>query len=149
MSNAKEPRRKLLADKVSVSRALRLSVPAEARPAPVNRRDWLQQRKAQLQAARASARQRREQLRAEILSAAQDIVREERVAARLEADRVKAEARMERSFARDDARAAARFERGQHQPPASKGKMLAREKSKLVSYAELLRMRKPPKKSAG
>lgn len=149
MSNAKEPRRKLLADKVSLSRALRLSVPAEARPAPVNRRDWLQQRKAQLQAARASARQRREQLRAEILSAAQDVVREERVAARLEADRVKAEARIERTLAREDARAAARFERGQPQPPAPKGKMLAREKSKLVSYADLMRMRKPSRKSPG
>ncbi|SOY58550.1 conserved hypothetical protein [Cupriavidus taiwanensis] len=140
MSNAKEPRRKLLADKVSLSRALRLSVPAEARPAPVNRRDWLQQRKAQLQAARASARQRREQLRAEILSAAQDVAREERVAARLEADRLKVEAKTERTNAREDARAAAKFEHGQSPRRAPKRKALTSETGKLVSYADLLRM---------
>ena len=141
MSNAKEPRRKLLADKVSLSRALRLSVPAEARPAPVNRRDWLQQRKEKLQAARAVARQRRELLRAEILSVAQDVAREERVAARLEADRLKAEARTDRTNAREDARAAATFEHGQSRRPASKRKTLSKETSKLVSYADLLRMR--------
>ncbi|MEM5275274.1 hypothetical protein VSR17_09555 [Cupriavidus taiwanensis] len=142
MSNAKEPRRKLLADKVSLSRTLRLSVAAEDRPAPVNRRDWLRQRKAQLQAARAAARQRRNLLRAEIMSAAQDIAREERTAARLESERLKAEARSERTYAREDERAAARFERGQPKRPAARTKTLAQEKSKLVSYAELLRLRK-------
>ncbi|WP_306853097.1 hypothetical protein [Cupriavidus necator] len=141
MSNAKEPRRKQLADKVSLSRTLRLSVPAEARPAPVNRRDWLRQRKETLQAARATARQRRDLLRAEILSAAQDVAREERVAARLEADRLKAEARTDRTNAREDARAAATFEHGQSPRPASKRKTLSKETGKLVSYADLLRMR--------
>lgn len=143
VSNGKEaPRRARRADQVSLSRALRLSVPAEARPAPVNRRDWLRQRKEALQAERAAARQRRNLLRAEILSAAQDVAREERTAARLESERLKAEAKAERTYAREDERAAARFERGQAKRTASKGKTLAREKSKLVSYADLLRMGK-------
>ncbi|PZX26791.1 conserved hypothetical protein [Cupriavidus phytorum] len=137
-----EPRRARRTDQVSLSRALRLSVPAEARPAPVNRRDWLRQRKEELQAARTAARQRRNLLRAEIMSAAQDIAREERSAARLEAERLKAEARSARTYAREDERAAAKFERGQPKRPAAKTKTLAKEKSKLVSYAELLRLRK-------
>ena len=142
MSDAKqETRRTLLAEKVSTSRALRLSVPPEARPAPVNRRDWLRQRKEQLQAARAAARQRRDLLKAEIMSAAQDVAREERAAARLEAERLKAEAKTERTHAREDARAAAKFERGQPGRPAPRRKTLANEKRKLVSYADLLRMR--------
>ncbi|ULX50760.1 hypothetical protein A9P79_01990 [Cupriavidus taiwanensis] len=143
MSKGKEaPRPAGRTDQVSLSRALRLSVPAEARPAPVNRRDWLRQRKEELQAARAAARQRRNLLRAEILSAAQDIAREERTAARLESERLKAQAKSERTYAREDERAAAKFERGQSKRPAAKSKTLAREKSKLVSYADLLRMRK-------
>lgn len=142
MSDAKQdPRRTLRAEKVENSRALRLSVPQEARPAPVSRKEWLRQRKEQLQAARAAAKQRRELLKAEILSAARDIAREERVAARLEADRLKADAKTERTYAREDERAAAKFERGQPARPASKRKTLAREKRKLVSYTDLLRMR--------
>nr|WP_245179682.1 hypothetical protein [Cupriavidus sp. LEh25] len=130
-----------MAEKVSISRALRLSVPPEARPAPVNRRDWLRQKKEQLQAARAAARQRRELLRAEILSAVQDIAREERTAARLEAERLKAEARTAQTYAREDARAAAKFERGQPARSTSRRKTLSKEKRKLVSYDDLLRMR--------
>nr|WP_218959735.1 hypothetical protein [Cupriavidus sp. IK-TO18] len=130
-----------MAEKVSTSRALRLSVPPEARPAPVNRRDWLRQRKEQLQAARAAARKRRELLRAEIMSAVQDIAREERAAARLEAERLKAETRTAQAFAREDARAAAKFERGQPARPTNKRKTLSNEKRKLVSYGDLLRMR--------
>ncbi|MFJ4291776.1 hypothetical protein ACIP1U_18600 [Cupriavidus sp. NPDC089707] len=142
MSDAKQDmRRTLRTEKVSISRALRLSVPPEARPAPVNRRDWLRQRKEQLQAARAAARQRRDLLRAEIMSAAQDVAREERVAARLEAERLKAEAKAAQSYAREDARAAAKFERSQPTRAASKRKVLAEERRKLVSYADLLRMR--------
>nr|WP_029044667.1 hypothetical protein [Cupriavidus sp. amp6] len=142
MRNAKqEPRRMLQAERVSISRALRLSVPPEARPAPVNRKDWLRQRKEQLQAARAAARQRRDLLRAEIMSAVQDVAREERTAARLEAERLKAEARAAQTYAREDARAAAKFERGQPTRPVSKRKALANEERKLVSYADLLRMR--------
>ncbi|GLC97166.1 hypothetical protein Tamer19_65750 [Cupriavidus sp. TA19] len=132
----------LRTEKVSISRALRLSVPPEARPAPVNRRDWLRQRKEQLQAARAAAKQRRDLLKAEIMSAAQDVAREERVAARLEAERLKAETKAARSNAREDARAAAKFERGQPARPASKRKALPEERGKLVSYADLLRMRR-------
>ncbi len=137
-----DTRRRLRTEKVSISRALRLSVPPEARPAPVNRKDWLRQRKEQLQAARAAARQRRDLLKAEIMSAAQDVAREERVAARLEADRLKAEARAAQTHAREDARAAAKFERGQPTRPAPKRKTLAQEKRKLVSYDDLLRMRR-------
>lgn len=142
MSDAKQEARRTRAEKVSTSRALRLSVPPEARPAPVNRKDWLRQRKEQLQAARAAAKQRRERLRAEIMSAVQDVAREERTAARLEADRLKAEAKTAQTFAREDARAAAKFECGQPIGPASKRKTLTQEKRKLVSYADLLRMRK-------
>lgn len=143
MSDAKQDlRRKLRAEKVENSRALRLSVPPEARPAPVSRQEWLRQRKAQLQAARAAARQMRDLLKAEILSAARDIAREERVAARLETERLKAEAKTERTHAREDERAAAKFERGQPARPASKRKTLSQEKRKLVSYTDLLRMRK-------
>ncbi|MBP0620719.1 hypothetical protein [Cupriavidus consociatus] len=141
MSDAKQETRRTLAEKVSISRALRLSVPPEARPAPVNRRDWLRQKKEQLQAARAAARQRRELLRAEILSAVQDIAREERTAARLEAERLKAEARTAQTYAREDARAAAKFERGQPARSTSRRKTLSKEKRKLVSYDDLLRMR--------
>jgi len=142
VSDAKQnTRRTLQAEKVSISRALRLSVPPEARPAPVSRKDWLRQRKQQLQAARAAAKQRRDLLKAEIMSAAQDVAREERIAARLEAERLKAEAKTARTYAREDARAAAKFERGQPTRPASKRKTLAKEKSKLVSFADLLRMR--------
>ncbi|KUE86257.1 hypothetical protein E6A55_20525 [Cupriavidus necator H16] len=142
MSDAKQDaRRAPPTERVSTSRALRLSVPPEARPAPVNGKDWLRQRKEQLQAARAAARQRRDLLRAEIMSAVQDVAREERTAARLEAERLKAEARTARAYAREDARAAAKFERGQPTRSASKRKTLANEKRKLVSYADLLRMR--------
>ncbi|MCY1213508.1 hypothetical protein D3C81_1494340 [compost metagenome] len=141
MSDAKQETQRTLAEKVSISRALRLSVPPEARPAPVNRRDWLRQRKEQLQAARAAARQRRDLLRAEIMSAVQDIAREERSAARLEAERLKAEARAAQTYAREDARAAAKFERGQPARSKSKRKTLSNEKRKLVSYDDLLRMR--------
>ncbi|MGH8783969.1 MAG: hypothetical protein ACREYA_02575 [Cupriavidus necator] len=142
MSDAKqETRRTLRTERVSISRALRLSVPPEARPAPVNGKDWLRQRKEQLQAARAAAKQRRDLLRAEIMSAVQDVAREERTAARLEAERLKAEAKTARTHAREDARAAAKFERGQPTRSASKRKTLANEKRKLVSYADLLRMR--------
>lgn len=142
MSDAKQDtRRTLRTERVSVSRALRLSVPPEARPAPVNGKDWLRQRKEQLQTARAAARQRRDLLRAEIMSAVQDVAREERAAARLEAERLKAETKTARTYAREDARAAAKFERGQPARPASKRKTLANEKRKLVSFAELLRMR--------
>ncbi|MGO4307256.1 hypothetical protein [Cupriavidus sp. RAF12] len=136
-----ETRRTLRTERVSISRALRLSVPPEARPAPVNGKDWLRQRKEQLQAARAAARQRRDLLRAEIMSVAQDVAREERAAARLEAERLKAEAKAAQAHAREDARAAAKFEHGQPTRSASKRKTLANEKRKLVSYADLLRMR--------
>ncbi|CAG9177443.1 hypothetical protein LMG23994_03647 [Cupriavidus pinatubonensis] len=135
-------RRTLGTEKVSISRALRQSVAAEARPAPINKKDWLRQRKEQLRAARAAAKQRRDQLRAEILSAARDIAREERSAARLETERLKAEARTASTYAREDARAAAKFERGQPTRAVPERKTLAQEKRKLVSYAELLRMRK-------
>nr|WP_311527265.1 hypothetical protein [uncultured Ralstonia sp.] len=142
MSDAKhDARRQIHAEKVTVSRALRMSVPAEARPAPVNRKDWLRQRKEQLQAARAAAKQRRDQLKAEILSAAQEVAREERVAARQEAERVKAEAKASSVHAKEDARAAAKFERSKPARPASKRKTLGTGKRKLVSYADLLRMR--------
>lgn len=136
-----ETRRTLRTERVSISRALRLSVPPEARPAPVNGKDWLRQRKEQLQAARAAARQKRDLLRAEIMSVAQDVAREERAAARLEAERLKAEAKSAQAHAREDARAAAKFEHGQSTRSASKRKTLANEKHKLVSYADLLRMR--------
>ena len=142
MSDAKQDaQRALRADRVSISRALRLSVPPEARPAPVNMKDWIRQRKEQLQAARAAAKQRRDLLKAEILSAAQDVAREERIAAGQEAVRRKAEARTARTYAREDARAIVEFERGKKTRPESKPKTLAREKHKLVSYADLLRMR--------
>src|SRR5436305_3419601 len=59
--------------------------------APVNMKGWIRQRKEQLQAARAAAKQRRDLLKAEILSAAQDVAREERIAARQETVRQKAE----------------------------------------------------------
>jgi len=141
VSDAKQRARGTLrAEKVSTSRALRLSVPAEARPAPVNRKDWLRQRKEQLQAARTAAKQRRESLRAEIMSVVQDVVREERAAARLEAERQKAESKTAQTFAREDARAAAKFERGQPARTA-KRKTLSNEKRKLVSFADFLRMR--------
>ncbi|CAJ0854011.1 hypothetical protein [Ralstonia flatus] len=142
MSDAKhDPRRQVHAEKVAVSRALRLSVPAEARPAPVNRKDWLRQRKEQLQAARVAAKQRRDLLKAEILSAAQEIAREERVAARLEAERIKAESKSASVHAKEDARAAAKFERNKPARSAPKRKTLGPGKRKLVSYADLLRMR--------
>jgi len=144
VSDAKQDaQRALRADRVSISRALRLSVPPEARPAPVNMKDWIRQRKEQLQAARAAAKQRRDLLKAEILSAAQDVAREERIAARQEAVRRKAEARTARTYAREreDARAIVEFERGKKTRPESKPKTLAQEKHKLVSYADLLRMR--------
>lgn len=142
MSDSKhDPRRQIHAEKVAVSRALRMSVPAEARPAPVNRKDWLRQRKEQLQAARAAAKQRRDRLKAEILSAAQEVAREERVAARLEAERAKAEAKATSVHAKEDARAAAKFERSKPARPASQRKTLGAGKRKLVSYADLLRMR--------
>ncbi|KWR83385.1 hypothetical protein [Cupriavidus sp. IDO] len=142
MSNAKQETRRILpTERVSISRALRLSVPPEARPAPVNGKDWLRQRKEQLQAARAAAKQRRDLLRAEIMSAVQDVAREERTAARLEAERLKAEAKAARTYTREDVRAAAKFERGQPTRSASKRKTLANEKRKLVSYTDLLRMR--------
>ncbi|MCO5399457.1 hypothetical protein [Ralstonia soli] len=142
MSDAKlKTRRTLLAEKVAASRALRLSVPPEARPAPVSRKDWLRQRKEQLQAARIAAKQRRDQLKAEILAAAQDVAREERVAARLEAERLKAEAKTASINAKEDARAAAKFERGKPARSTSKRKQLGTGKRKLVSYADLLRMR--------
>jgi len=142
VSDAKQnARRTLRTDKVAASRALRLSVPPEARPAPVSRQDWLRQRKEQLQAARATAKQRRDRLKAEILSAAQDLAREERVAAKLEADRQKAEAKAADIHAREDARAAAKFERGKTARTPSKRKTLQKGKRKLVSYADLLRMR--------
>ena len=142
MNDAKhDPRRQIHAEKVAVSRALRLSVPAEARPAPVSRKEWLRQRKEQLQAARVAAKQRRDLLKAEILSAAQEVAREERVAARREAERVKAEAKSATVHAKEDARAAAKFERGKPARPASKRKTLGPGKRKLVSYADLLRMR--------
>lgn len=128
-------------DKAAASRALRLSVPPEARPAPVNRKDWLRQRKEQLQAARAAAKQRRDLLKAEILSAAQDVAREERVAAKLEADRLKAEAKAASIHAKEDARAAATFERGKPTRAIRQRKVTGAEKRKLVSYADLLRMR--------
>lgn len=142
MSDAKqETRRTLRTERVSISRALRLSVPPEARPAPVNGKDWLRQRKEQLRAARAAAKQRRDLLRAEIMSAVQDVAREERTAARLEAERLKAEAKAARTYTREDARAAAKFERGQPTRSPSRRVTLANEKRKLVSYADLLRMR--------
>ena len=94
-----------------------------------------------MQAARAAAKQRRDLLKAEILSAAQDVAREERIAARQEAVRRKAEARTARTYAREDARAIVEFERGKKTRPESKPKTLAQEKHKLVSYADLLRMR--------
>ena len=51
MSDTKHnPWRTVRIDKAAASRALRLSVPAEARPAPVSRQEWLRQKKAQLQA---------------------------------------------------------------------------------------------------
>lgn len=142
MTDAKHGARSThLAEKLAISQALRQSVPAEARPAPVSRKDWLRQRKAQLQEARAAARQRRDLLRAEILSAAHDVAREERVAARLEAERLKAEARAMSLHAKEDARAAAKFERNQSGRSTPKRKTLDPGKRKLVSYAELLRMR--------
>lgn len=142
MSDTKpNTRRTLLTEKVAISRALRLSVPPEARPAPVSRKDWLRQRKEQLQAARIAAKQRRDQLKAEILSAAQDVAREERVAARLEAERLKAEAKAASINAKEDARAAAKFERGKPARSTSKRKALSTGKRKLISYADLLRMR--------
>ncbi len=142
MSDAKrDPRRPIHAEKVAASRALRLSVPAEARPAPVSRKDWLRQRKEQLQAARIAAKQRRDQLKAEILSAAQEIAREERVAARLEAERLKAETKSASVHAKEDARAAAKFERSKPARASSKRKTLGTGKRKLISYADLLRMR--------
>jgi len=142
MSDAKRDARRMpRVEQVAISRALRLSVPPEARPAPVNRKDWLRQRKEQLQAARAAAKQRRDQLKAEILSAAQDVAREERVAARLEADRLKAEAKAASVHAKEDARAAAKFERSKPTRTTSKRKTLGTGKRKLVSYADLLRMR--------
>ncbi|RWA54247.1 hypothetical protein AU476_10675 [Cupriavidus sp. UYMSc13B] len=142
MSDAKqEAQRTLRSERVSISRALRLSVPPEARPAPVDRRDWLRQRKEQLQTARAAAKQRRDRLRAEVMSAAQDVAREERKAARLESERLKTEAKVARAYAREDARAAAKFEHDQPSRSASKRKALANEKRKLVSFADLLRMR--------
>ncbi|WP_026035737.1 hypothetical protein [Cupriavidus sp. BIS7] len=142
MSDAKQDKRRtLLTDKVSASRALRLSVPPEARPAPVSMKDLLRQRKEQLQAARAAAKKRRDLLKAEILSAAKEVAREERIATRLEAERLKAEAKTARTYVREDARAAAKFERSQPTRPASKRKALAKEKRKLVSYADFLRMR--------
>jgi hypothetical protein len=140
MSDTKHnPWRTVRIDKATASRALRLSVPAEARPAPVSRQEWLRQKKAQLQAARAAAKQRRDELRAEILSAAQDVAREERVAAKLEADRLKAEAKAASIHAKEDARAAAQFERKKLTRP--KRKALGPGKRKLISYADLLRMR--------
>ncbi|WP_432262447.1 hypothetical protein [Cupriavidus sp. TMH.W2] len=142
MSDAKqETRRTLRTERNAISSALRLSVPPEARPAPVNGKDWLRQKKEQLQAARAAARQRRDLLKAEIMAAAQEVAREERTAARLEAERLKVEAKTAQTYAREDARAAAKFERGQPTRPAPKRKMLANEKRKLVSFADLLRMR--------
>lgn len=142
MSDAKhDPHRAVQAEKVAVSRALRLSVPQEARPAPVNRKDWLRQRKEQLQAARVAAKQRRDLLKAEILSAAQEVAREERVAARLETERQKAEAKTADILAKEDARAAAKFERSKPTRSTSKRKTLGTGKRKLVSYADLLRMR--------
>ena len=142
MSDTKqETRRTLRTERVSSSRALRLSVPPEARPAPLNGKDWLRQRKEQLQAARAASKQRRDLLRAEIMSAVQEVAREERTAARLEAERLKKEAKAARTYTREDARAAAKFERGQPTRSAAKRKSLANEKRKLVSYADLLRMR--------
>ena len=126
---------------MSISRALRLSVPPEARPAPVSMKDWLRQRKEQSQAARAAAKQRRDLLKAEILSAARDVAREERIAARLEAERQKAEAKTARTYAREDARAVVEFERGSPIRARSKRKTLSKEERKLVSYADLLRMR--------
>lgn len=141
----------LQAEKVATSRALRLSVPQEARPAPVNRKDWLRQRKEQLQAARLAARQRRDLLKAEILSVAQDIAREERAAARLEAERQKAEQKSDQTHAREDARAAAKFERGQSARKTSTTsttstqsgcKTLSNEKRKLVSFADFVRLRR-------
>lgn len=142
MSDAKhDARRTLQTDKAATSRALRLSVPAEARPAPVSRKDWLRQKKAQLQAARAAAKERRDLLRAEILSAAHDVAREERVAAKLEADRLKAEAKADSIHASEDARAAAKFERSKPTRSTSKRKAPGTGKRKLISYADLLRMR--------
>lgn len=144
MSDAKhDARRTLQTDKAAASRALRLSVPPEARPAPVSRKDWLRQRKEQLHAARIAAKQRRDLLKAEILSAAQDVAREERVAAKLEADRLKAEAKAASIHAKEDARAAAKFERSKPARATSKSKRktLGSGKRKLVSYADLLRMR--------
>jgi hypothetical protein len=142
MSDAKQnTRRTHQTEKVALSRALRLSVPPEARPAPVSRKDWLRQRKEQLQAARAAAKQRRDQLKAEILSAAQDVAREERVAARMEAERLKTEAKTASIHAKENARAAAKFERSKPTRATSKRKTLGSGKRKLVSYADLLRMR--------
>ncbi|PWK33756.1 hypothetical protein [Cupriavidus plantarum] len=143
MSDAKQKARGTLrAEKVATSRALRLSVPQEARPAPVNRKDWLRQRKEQLQAARLAARQRRDLLKAEILSVAQDIAREERAAARLEAERQKAALKSDQTHAREDARAAAKFERGQPVRAKTDRKTLSNEKRKLVSFADFVRMRR-------
>ncbi len=75
------------------------------------------------------------------MSAAQDVAREERKAARLESERLKTEAKVARAYAREDARAAAKFEHDQPSRSASKRKALANEKRKLVSFADLLRMR--------
>lgn len=75
------------------------------------------------------------------MSAVQDVAREERTEARLEAERLKAEAKTARTYAQEDARAAAKFERAQPRRSASKRKTLSNEKRKLVSYADLLRMR--------
>jgi hypothetical protein len=136
-----DAQRALRGDRVSISRALRLSVPPEARPAPVSMKDWLRQRKEQLQAARAAAKQRRDLVRAEILSAAQEVAREERIAARLEAERRNAEAKAERTYARENARGVVEFERGRPIRSKPKRKTLSKEKSKLVSYTDLLRMR--------
>ncbi len=75
------------------------------------------------------------------MSAAQDVAREERVAARLEAERLKAEAKTASVHAREDARAAAKFERSKPTRSVSKRKALGTEKRKLISYADWLRMR--------
>ncbi len=75
------------------------------------------------------------------MSAAQDVAREERKAARLESERLKTEAKTAQAYAREDARAAAKFEHDQPSRSASKRKTLANGKRKLVSFADLLRMR--------
>lgn len=61
--------------------------------------------------------------------------------ARLAAERLKAEAKAARTYTREGVRAAAKFERDQPTRSAAKRKTLANEKRKLVSYADLLRMR--------